>query len=63
MNITFYNMTVTIEADSEKEAYTKLCHGLNQVSKHWKSDTFDVDGGDERNTDEFLPETIQPNKQ
>lgn len=69
MDVTFYNVTVTIEADNPKQAYDRLCNLLGgtkgEFETDWTTDTYvtwdpTAEGvraeGPERSTDELWPE-------
>ncbi len=37
---TFQNVTISVNADSSKEAYSKLCDALQSIGAEWTSDTY-----------------------
>jgi hypothetical protein len=64
MDVTFDNVTITVQADSPEEAYTALCNALGASSTFidWQTDTFDTRGADGnfdrcRDTSELFPST------
>ena len=62
MTVTFHNVTITIESESARKAYSVLCDLLDQYNVthaygiEWASDMYTVDGGDARCTSELWPE-------
>ncbi len=52
----FQNVTITIQAPTSREAYDKLCTVLASIDAEWTTDTFFVDGGEERCTSELWPD-------
>ena len=46
----FQNVTITIQAPTSREAYDKLCTTLASIDAEWTTDTFFVDGGEDRCT-------------
>ena len=53
----FQKVTITIQAATPREAYEKLCAALASVDAEWTTDTFSVDGGEDRCTSELWPDT------
>jgi hypothetical protein len=49
----FQNVTITIQAPTSREAYDKLCTVLASIDAEWTTDTFFVDGGEDRCTSEL----------
>ncbi len=63
MTITFHNITITMEAESARQAYDDLCELLDEYDKshgrgamEWTSDTYAIDGGVESETSELWPQ-------
>ncbi len=61
MEVTFNNVTITIEADSAKAAYLKLCTVLETKdnSIEYMTDTYTVERGEtikDHETDELWPD-------
>lgn len=62
MTVTFYGVTVTIEAASAREAYDVLCDILDRFNERhaggieWETDTYTIDGGEPRDTRELWPQ-------
>jgi hypothetical protein len=52
----FQNVTITIQAATPREAYEKLCTALASIDAEWTTDTFSVDGGEDRCTSELWPD-------
>jgi hypothetical protein len=52
----FQNVTITIQAPTSREAYEKLCTALASIDAEWTTDTFSVDGGEDRCTSELWPD-------
>lgn len=52
---TFNDVSVTIAAASEREAYKKLTTALSLISVGFSTGTVSTDGGDERDTAEISP--------
>jgi hypothetical protein len=52
----FQNVTITIQAATPREAYEKLCMALASIDAEWTTDTFSVDGGENRCTSELWPD-------
>lgn len=54
----FHNITVSIEAENGKDAYTKLCSKLDKLTGgEWSTDTFSTDDSlEEKSTRELFPE-------
>ena len=48
----FQNVTITIQAATPRESYEKLCTALASIDAEWTTDTFSVDGGEDRCTSE-----------
>jgi len=62
MTVTFHNLTITLEAESAQQAYDDLCAHLELYDRacgggavEWETDTYSVDGGEERSTEELWP--------
>jgi hypothetical protein len=49
----FQNVTITIQTVTPREAYEKLCTVLASIDAEWTTDTFSVDGGEDRCTSEL----------
>ena len=58
METTFHNVTITIEATTPKEAYTKLCNLLgSRDGVEWMTDFYTVANGDtQASTLELFPD-------
>jgi hypothetical protein len=52
----FQNVTITIQAPTSRESYDKHCTALASIDAGWTTDTFFVDGGEERCTSELWPD-------
>ena len=52
----FQNVTITIQGPTSREAYDKLCTVLASIDAEWTTDTFSVDGGEDRCTSELWPD-------
>ena len=52
----FQNVTITIQALTSREAYDKLCTALASIDAEWTTDTFCVNGGEDRCTSELWPD-------
>ena len=52
----FQNVIITIQAPTSREAYDKLCTVLASIDAEWTTDTFCVNGGEERCTSELWPD-------
>jgi hypothetical protein len=52
----FQNVTITIQAPTSREAYDRLCTVLASIEAEWTTDTFFVDGGEDRCTSELWPD-------
>jgi hypothetical protein len=48
MEVTFYNVTITIEATSPEAAYERLCGGMAEMEAEYQTDTFSTYGGEEK---------------
>jgi hypothetical protein len=46
-------VTITIQAATSREAYDKLCTALASIDAEWTTDTFFVDGGEDRCTSDY----------
>jgi hypothetical protein len=46
-------VTITIQAATPREAYEKLCTAFASIDGEWTTDTFSVDGGEDRCTSEL----------
>ena len=63
METTFHNVTITIVADTPKEAYSLLCQSLGSLGDgfakccEWQTDKYSVDGGEEADTSDLFPDT------
>jgi hypothetical protein len=62
MTVTFYNVTITIEAASAPQAYNELCELLDKYDQsrgggaiEWETDTYSVDDDAPRDTGELWP--------
>ncbi len=56
MDVTFYGVVITLQADSPEEAYVKLCEMFEKAGVEFDTDTFSTDGGEtERWTREIWP--------
>lgn len=58
---TFHNVSVSIKANSGKQAYTRLCNLLANEGKgngaiDWQTRTFSVNDGEEIDTSEIFPD-------
>lgn len=60
---TFQNVTISIEAENGKKAYSKLCDNLADNSIDWHTDTFSENDGDMRETVELFPPFKEIKKQ
>lgn len=67
ITISFYNVTIHIQAESPERAYDLLCellqsyddaHGTGSID--WETDTYAIDGGDSRDTNELFPQDGDP---
>lgn len=62
MTITFYNVAITMEAESARQAYDDLCELLDAYNAkcesgiEWDTDTYAVGDGEPRSTSELWPE-------
>lgn len=64
MRTTFYNVTITIEAETPVKAYGALCEALSEIGEpnvtnwatDWATDTYSVDaeGEDQKDTEELM---------
>jgi hypothetical protein len=55
-DVTFHNVTITINAQTPAEAYETLCNALSNLNCEWTSDTFSTDNDDDRrDTEELFP--------
>jgi putative lipoic acid-binding regulatory protein len=52
----FQKVTITIQAATPREAYEKLCAALASIDAEWTTDTFSVDGSEDRCTSELWPD-------
>ena len=52
----FQNVTITIQAPTSREAYDKLGTVLASIDAEWTTDTFCVNGGEDRCTSELWPD-------
>jgi hypothetical protein len=52
----FQNVTIAIQAATPREAYEKLCTALASIDAEWTTDTFSVDGSEDRCTSELWPD-------
>jgi hypothetical protein len=52
----FQNVTITIQAATPRKAYEKLCAALASIDAEWTTDTFSVDGSEDRCTSELWPD-------
>jgi hypothetical protein len=52
----FQNVTIAIQAATPREAYEKLCTTLASIDAEWTTDTFSVDGSEDRCTSELWPD-------
>ena len=62
MTTSFHRVTITIDAPTAKQAYAALCDLLDQYNIlhnggiEWETDTYSIDGGEERDTSELWPD-------
>ncbi len=54
----FQNVTITIQAATPREAYEKLCTALASIDAEWTTDTFSIDGGEDRCTSELWQDAV-----
>jgi hypothetical protein len=52
----FQNVTIAIQAATPRGAYEKLCTALASIDAEWTTDTFSVDGSEDRCTSELWPD-------
>ena len=52
----FQKVTITIQTATPREAYEKLCTALASIDAEWTTDTFSVDGSEDRCTSELWPD-------
>lgn len=62
MTVTFHNVTLSLEAESARQAYDDLCAHLDLYDRErgggvldWETDTYSEDGGEERSTEDLWP--------
>ena len=62
MTVTFYNVTISLEAPTPRQAYDDFCAHLDLYDREhgggvieWETDTYSQDGGEERSTEELWP--------
>ena len=53
IDVTFNNVTITINASSPKEAYRKLCEALSNGDIEYATDTFATNGDGDGDNDGF----------